>query len=74
MKRTPDKKSESRKLVDKSSALREFLAEKEEILRHKWIESERLGYDIGFYRARLDWNRNHRNEWRKQRMQLQSTP
>jgi hypothetical protein len=25
-----------------------FLAEREEILRHKWIESEKAGYDIGF--------------------------
>jgi len=33
----------------------EFLAEREEILRHKWLESERLGYDIGFERALLDW-------------------
>ena len=30
--------------------------EREEILRHKWIESEKAGYDIGFERALLDWN------------------
>jgi hypothetical protein len=33
---------------------KEFLAEREEILCHKWIESEKAGYDIGFERALLD--------------------
>ncbi|MBF0122704.1 MAG: hypothetical protein HQL21_04770 [Candidatus Omnitrophica bacterium] len=35
-----------------------FLQKKEvieEINRHKWIESERLGYDIGFDKAADDW-------------------
>ena len=50
-----------------SSLYAEFLAEKEEVLRHKWIESEKAGRDIGFERALLDWIRNHRTEWRAQR-------
>ena len=35
---------------------KEFLAEREEILKHKWIESEKAGSDIGFEKAlaRLD--------------------
>ena len=33
----------------------EFLAERREILCHKWIESEKAGYDIGFERALFDW-------------------
>ena len=33
----------------KNSVLyKEFLAEREEILKHKWIESEKAGADIGF--------------------------
>lgn len=51
-------------LLKKSSLYQEFLAEREEILRHKWLESEKLGRDIGFERALLDWIRNHRTEWR----------
>ena len=47
----------SREFVKQSSLYQEFLAEREEILKHKWIESERLGYDIGFERALLDWIR-----------------
>lgn len=50
--------------VAQSSLYQEFLAEREEILRHKWIESERLGYDIGFERALLDWIRKHRDRWK----------
>ena len=53
--------------VKRSSLYQEFLAEREEILRHKWIESERLGEDIGFERALLDWIRKHRDGWRAAR-------
>lgn len=52
----------------KNSALyREFLAERQEILRHKWIESEKLGYDIGFEKALLDWIVKYRSSWRTDR-------
>lgn len=47
-----------------SMLYQEFLAEREEILRHKWIESEKNGKDIGFERALLSWVRNHRTDWK----------
>jgi hypothetical protein len=50
-----------------SQLYREFLAEREEILRHKWIESEKAGHDIGFEKALLDWIVRHRTSWRAQR-------
>jgi hypothetical protein len=59
--------SGNRDFVKQSSLYQEFLAEREEILKHKWIESERLGYDIGFERALLDWIRKHRDSWRAAR-------
>jgi len=59
----------SRDFVKQSSLYQEFLAEREEILKHKWLESERLGYDIGFERALLDWIRKHREGWRAARRQ-----
>ena len=52
-----------------SSLYREFQAEREEILRHKWFESEKAGYDIGFERALTDWIIKHRAKWRKARQQ-----
>jgi hypothetical protein len=64
---TSQKTSGSREFVKQSSLYQEFLAEREEILKHKWIESERLGYDIGFERALLDWIRKHRDSWRAAR-------
>lgn len=54
-------------LVRNSSLYREFQAEREEILKHKWIESEKAGYDIGFERALTDWIVNHRAKWRRNR-------
>jgi hypothetical protein len=62
----------SHEFVKRSSLYQEFLAEREEILRHKWIESERLGYDIGFERALLDWIRKHRESWRSARRAQQA--
>jgi len=35
-------------LMKHSLLYREFQAEREEILRHKWYESEKKGHDIGF--------------------------
>jgi hypothetical protein len=63
--------STSREFVKQSSLYQEFLAEREEILKHKWLESERLGFDIGFERALLDWIRKHRESWRAARRQQQ---
>ncbi|MBH55137.1 MAG: hypothetical protein CMI18_12440 [Opitutaceae bacterium] len=51
----------------KSSLYQEFLAERDEILKHKWIESQKAGYDIGFEKALLDWIRNHRDVWKENR-------
>jgi hypothetical protein len=59
-------------LVKNSSLYREFQAEREEILRHKWIESEKAGYDIGFEQALTEWIIKHRSKWRKARQQVQA--
>ena len=53
--------------LQNSSLYQEFLAERQEILKHKWIESEKAGFDIGFERALMDWIRNHRETWRLNR-------
>ncbi len=53
--------------VKNSVLYKEFLAEREEILKHKWIESEKAGTDIGFERALLDWIVKHRSSWRDKR-------
>ena len=53
--------------LKKSSLYREFQAEREEILKHKWLESEKAGRDIGFDRALTDWMVKHKSNWRKAR-------
>ena len=44
---------------------KDFLQERDEILKNKWFMSEREGRDVGFERALLDWVCNHREGWRK---------
>lgn len=63
----PTELSNGSDLLRKSSLYREFQAEREEILKHKWIESQKAGRDIGFEQALTDWILKHRGKWRKAR-------
>ena len=47
----------------------EFLAEREEIRRYKWIASEKEGRDIGFERALTEWVAEYRQVWRMEHQQ-----
>jgi len=66
--RMPPTQEERTQFVKNSVLYKEFLAEREEILKHKWIESEKAGADIGFEKALLDWIVKHRSNWRDKRM------
>jgi hypothetical protein len=59
-----------RSLLERSSLYREFLAEREEIMKLKWLESEKAGRDIGFESALVSWVVHHRTGWRKTRLTL----
>ena len=39
-------------------------AEQKEILKHKWFESEKAGYDIGVETAQNSWHELHAEKWR----------
>jgi hypothetical protein len=54
-------------MADSTGWYKEFLAERREILCHKWIESEKAGYDIGFERALFDWTLKYRSAWCEKR-------
>lgn len=54
-------------IITNSRVYKEFLDERDEILRNKWFMSEREGKDVGFERALLDWVVNFREGWRKNR-------
>lgn len=45
--------------ISKSSLFREWDEMKQEILKHKWYESEKAGRDIGWDRASVDWLVHH---------------
>jgi hypothetical protein len=64
----PATQQEKSQFVKNSVLYKEFLAEREEILKHKWIESEKAGKDIGFEKALLDWIVRHRSNWRERRL------
>jgi hypothetical protein len=53
---------------------KEFLLERQEILCHKWIESEKAGHDIGFEHALLDWTQKHQSAWRERDTVKQNWP
>ncbi len=62
---------ESVQLKD-STLYQEFFAERAEILKHKWIESEKAGRDIGLECALTDWIVKHRRQWRQWRRSQQA--
>jgi hypothetical protein len=71
MENSPDmtaSQGEQSQFVKNSVLYKEFLAEREEILKHKWIESEKAGADIGFEKALLDWIVRYRSSWRNKRL------
>ena len=40
-------------------------AEQREILKHKWLESEKAGRDIGMELAQKTWEEYHAEDWRQ---------
>ncbi len=63
----PSSEEDQSQFVKNSVLYKEFLAERAEILKHKWIESEKAGRDIGFEKALLDWIMKYRSDWRDRR-------
>ena len=58
----------SEDLAKKSSVYQYYCAERDEILKHKWLESEKVGKDIGWEKALMDWIMYHRAAWRKSKL------
>jgi len=53
--------------IQDTSFYKEFMAQREEIMKHKWYESERAGKDIGFSQALIDWTIKFKNKWLKEK-------
>lgn len=56
---------QTKDLASKSSVYRRYIAERDEIEKHKWFESEKAGHDIGFGEALMGWISHHRSAWRR---------
>ena len=50
-------------LYEKSLYYRHVVDETNEIDRHKWLESEKCGSDIGRDKAQWSWISSHKNKW-----------
>ena len=51
----------------KAQKLANAALERIEILKHKWLESEKAGHDVGMKNAQKSWSKNHAKAWRKHR-------
>ena len=54
-------------LLKASLLYREAQAEHEEVMKHKWYESEKKGHDIGFELAQVDWRIKYSSQWHRVR-------
>ena len=54
-------------MLSNSLLYRHFQVQHEEIMKHKWYESDRAGHDIGFEHALTDWIIKHRSSWLQRR-------
>lgn len=54
-------------LLNRLLLYRELKAEHDEILRHKWFESEKVGRDVGYDVAMIDWRIKHCARWHRER-------
>tara|TARA_R110000824_G_scaffold242328_1_gene430995 strand:- start:776 stop:1018 length:243 start_codon:yes stop_codon:yes gene_type:complete len=51
----------------KAKKLADIALERIEVLKHKWIESEKAGCDIGMEKAQKSWAKNHAKKWKASR-------
>ena len=54
-------------MLKNSLLYQHYQAQRDAVMKHKEIESGKVGHDIGFERALTDWLIKHRSTWRKSR-------
>ena len=52
-------------MLKNSLLYQHYQAQRDAVMKHKEIESGKVGHDIGFERALTDWTLRHRSEWLK---------
>ena len=58
--------------MDKSYSLLDDDLALIEIRKHKWIESEKRGYEVGFATAAVDWIRKYGKSWEEYRLGMKN--
>jgi hypothetical protein len=43
-------------------------------MKHKWIESQKQGYDIGFEKALTSWMQKYRKSWLEEYNRIRRNP
>ena len=56
--------NETKDLVFQSNLYKEYCLKRDEILKYKWIESEKIGRDIGLDKAWLQWEAKYYQKWK----------
>lgn len=51
----------------KANKIANAALERVEILKHKWLESEKAGHDIGMKTAKKSWSKYHAKKWKASR-------
>ena len=51
--------------IERTSLVQRWRAMKQDVLLHKWYESERAGHDIGWDRAFVDWTLRYSCEFNR---------
>tara|TARA_B100001093_G_scaffold6187_1_gene6272 strand:- start:35119 stop:35361 length:243 start_codon:yes stop_codon:yes gene_type:complete len=51
----------------RAKKLADIALERIEVLKHKWLESEKAGRDIGMESAKKSWKKNHAKKWKASR-------
>jgi hypothetical protein len=53
------------RLENKNPFVEMARSQREEMEKYRWIESERVGYDIGWIRASEEWMQKHFADWKR---------
>lgn len=60
--------------VKNSALFKEYCMKKKEILDFKWLESEKVGHDIGLDKAKIQWESRYFNKWKTWLNTQKNTP
>ena len=58
--------------IKRTRLYQDYQCQIDEVNRHKWIESEKAGHDVGWEWALIDWIIRHRATWIRNQLAMKS--